>query len=111
MTTPNGAGAVERVADTDTLRWEGERLVVLSPTPMSEWRVGRYRKLAIRFRDRRYVLALAEPAHGGYRYVLPPWPLRGNEHASQEIVYDDAYVQEREAKVVLFLKRQRQWWA
>jgi hypothetical protein len=102
---------VERVGDTDTLRWEGESLVVLSPTPMPEWRVGKYRKLAIRFRDRRYALTVAEPAHGGYRYVLDPWPLIVNEHESQEIVYDDAYVQEREANVVLFRKRQRQWWA
>jgi hypothetical protein len=111
VSTPNGAGAVERVADTDTLRWEGERLVILSPTPMPEWRVGRYRKLAIRFRDRRYLLAEAEPAHGGYRYALDPWPLRVNELASQEIVYDAAYVREREARVVLLRKLQRQWWA
>ena len=57
------------------------------------------------------MLAEAEPAHGGYRYALDPWPLRVNELASQEIVYDDAYVREREARVVHLRKLQRQWWA
>ena len=78
---------------------------------MPEWRVGRYRRLAIRFRDQRYMLVEAEPAHGGHRYALAPWPLVVNELASQEIVYDEAYVREREADVVLFRKRQRQAWA
>jgi hypothetical protein len=101
----------ERIADTDTVDIEGERLLILSPNPMPDWRVGGpYTKLAVHFRDRRYALVKIDSAADGYRYTLEPWPLVPNDFASREVVYDEAYVREREASVALHRKRRRQRW-
>ena len=101
----------ESVAGTDSIRRDGDRLVVYSPEPMPEWRVGRYRRTAIRVQGQRYAVIAARPAVAGHEYVLELWPPVPNELASQEIVYDDAYVRARQEDVRELRWRRRQAWA
>jgi hypothetical protein len=100
----------ESIAGVDSIRRDGPRLVLFSPDPMPEWKVGNYRKTAIHFRGARYAVVSTRPVVGGHEYVLDPWPLRPNELAGTEITYDEAYVRERQADLAELRKRRKQFW-
>jgi hypothetical protein len=94
----------------DSVRLDDNRIVIVSPEPMPDWKVGRYRRTAIHFRGTRYAVVGTRPVLGGHEYVLEPWPARPNELASQEIVYDDAYVRERQDQAEAVREQKRQFW-
>lgn len=92
-----GITSVERLADTDTLVFEGRRLIVRCPREMPSWHVGRNRRTAVFFRGTQYVVAGAGFEQGQYEYRLEPWMPVTHELPAREIVYDEGYVREREA--------------
>jgi hypothetical protein len=104
------AKVFESIGGIDTLRRDGDRLVVYSPEPMPDWKRGRYRRTAVHFRGERYAVVEARPVVAGHQYVLEPWPSCPNELASQEIIYDDAYVRARRGDLQDQRRRRRQAW-
>jgi hypothetical protein len=106
-----GITSVERLAEIDTLVWEGARLIVRAPREMPAWRVGRNRKIAIHFRGVRYTVVAARTGGGGYEYVLDPWPVRAHELPSQDVIYDETYVRDRESDARAHARARREAWA
>jgi hypothetical protein len=92
----SGITSVERLADTDTLVFEGERLIVRCPREMPSWHVGTNRRTAVHFRGTRYVVVGAGTAQGQFEYRLEPWTPAANELRARDITYDERYVRERE---------------
>jgi hypothetical protein len=106
-----GITSVERLADTDTLVFEGERLIVRAPREMPSWHVGKNRRTAVHFRGTRYVVVGARIERGEHEYTLDPWTLRANELPARDIRYDEAYVQEREDDARAMRARNRELFA
>ena len=103
-----GITSVERFGDTDTLVFEGARLIVRSPREMPSWHVGKNRRTAVHFRGTRYVVLSARIEHGQYEYRLEPWTPAANELPARDIIYDERYVQEREDDARAIVARNRE---
>jgi hypothetical protein len=84
---------VDRVLSTD----DGA-LVVHAAHEMPDWRITRYRKAAVVYREQVYFIEAKTPLPaGGCRYLLKPWPHDANDPAGLTIHYDQDYVRERDA--------------
>jgi hypothetical protein len=103
-----GITSVERLADTDTLVFEGTRLIVRCPREMPSWHVGKNRRTSVQFRGTRYVVVGAQIEQGQYEYRLEPWTVRANELPARDITYDEHYVLEREEDARASVARNRQ---
>src|SRR6185503_10061668 len=78
---------------------EDGTVVVHASSPMADWRATRYRKTAVVFEDRTYLVASRTALPGGwFRYVLEPWPEDLHDSPARTVVYGEAYVLEREEK-------------
>ena len=103
-----GITSVERLADTDTLVFEGKRLVVRCPREMPSWHVGKNRRTAVHFRGTRYVVVGAGTEQGQFEYRLEPWTPAANELPARDITYDERYVREREDDARAIVARSRE---
>jgi hypothetical protein len=103
-----GITSVERLAETDTVVFEGPRLIVRSPREMPSWQVGKNRRTAVHFRGTRYVVVGARVEQGKHEYTLDPWTPRANELPARDITYDEGYVRGREEDARAFAARQRE---
>jgi hypothetical protein len=99
------------VGETDTLTADGDRVVIVSPRAMPDWQIVRYCPIAVHLEGRRYRLVEALPAPPGFRYVLEPWPVFVGDYPTREILYDDDYVEEREARAAFARKWRWLSWA
>ena len=94
----NASPAQTMVVGSDTVCLEDDRLVIHAAKPM-DWPVREFKRVPIYFQNRKYYLRAkieAESPHA-IRYELWPWT---DEHGSAStlfIVYDESYVQERDA--------------
>lgn len=90
-------GPARRVG-SDRLVRKGAGLVVYSDADMDEWEVRRYRRIAIDFEGRRYVVSRRDSLPGGaFAYVLEPWPAGLDDDPAAAIEYSPAYVARRDA--------------
>ncbi len=93
-------GDSETALGPDRVLRLGERLIVRSRVDMPDWNVRRFRRLAILFEGRRYFVCertVEGGADGTVRYVLAPWPDTLHDLPAGEAVYDEAFVQARDA--------------
>ncbi len=87
---------------SDLVARDGARIVVDAARDMPDWEVRKARRAAIRFRDLTYFVAAREPgARGRVTYVLEPWPERSADVPGVRLVYDRAYVEQRDREAGL----------
>jgi hypothetical protein len=89
---------------SDKVYLEGERVVIYTANPM-HWPVREFSRVPIYFQDRCYYLrskGKAEPPNA-MRFELWPWPVEYSAPSVRTIIYDSAYVAERDVS----LRRER----
>jgi hypothetical protein len=94
------AGERTRAIGTDKVLVKDDGAVVVhASSPMPDWRATRYRKTAVVFEDRTYFVATRTTLPGGWcRYLLQPWPEDLHDSPARTVLYDEAYVLEREER-------------
>jgi hypothetical protein len=91
----------------DRLTSRGSAFVVDSPADMPDWEFRQYRRTAIVVRGARYhVTEKRLLGSGRYRYLLERWP-DGADVPGRTIVYDAAYVADRDAGARTAARRDR----
>ena len=81
----------------DTTHREGGRVIVQSPVSMPDWKVSKFRRTAVVYKDERFFVAeVTRGADGGHRYVLEPWPADRGDRPSRTILYEEEYVHLRD---------------
>ncbi len=82
---------------SDTVWFEGRRLVVDAARDMPDWQVRQHRRPQIRFRNHLYFpVERTEGKWGKVRFVLEPWPERSTDLPGPRIEYDASYVLARD---------------
>ncbi|MCP4006427.1 MAG: hypothetical protein GY725_19785 [bacterium] len=103
MTLPKQGRAVGE----DWIKPVGDDLLVIARVPLREWTASRFRKSAVLIDGTRYFVAEAfepdrgrpDPAAGrGYRYRLIRWPDDLHDRPSNTLVYDEAFVANRNSE-------------
>lgn len=82
---------------SDKVTYEGDRLIVHAAVPM-DWPVREFCKVPIFFLGRKYYVRAKRPDERPHAmvYELWPWPEDLHESSSQAVVYDAAYVANRD---------------
>jgi hypothetical protein len=81
----------------DSVLFKDGEVVIYSSYDMEDWKVTKYRKAAIFFKDKKYFLTRKSKLEDGtFRYKLKEWPEDHVDLPSKSIVYDEEYVAERD---------------
>ena len=93
---------------TDRVQVSEER-VVIDATEAMDWPVREFCRVPIFFRDAKYYVRTQTEAAAPYvrRYELWPWPAQLHEAAPRHVVYDEAYVTQRNAAAAVGRRNDR----
>ncbi len=90
------ARVVQRIGSDHVTR-EGKRLLITTHAPMEDWAIRPYHRHRITFEGTPYALVDKRTEGSQVRYVLEPWD-DPNEPPAKEWTYDEAYVNDRDAR-------------
>ena len=94
-----GAHRRHAVLGSDHLSIEPERLVIRSPVDMLDWQARDFRRIQVQHAGRSWKLVAKVPGvNDTVRYELLPWPDDRSDLPGGVIVYDEAYVEARDAE-------------
>lgn len=81
---------------SDEVRLEQGRLIIHAVEPM-DWPIREFSRVPVYFQDQKYYVRSKREGERPYRviYELWPWPAEVHETSTKWLVYDEAYVAER----------------
>lgn len=82
---------------SDKVHAEGERLIIQATEPM-DWPIREFCRIPLYFQGRKYYLRSKRKGEPPYAmvYELWPWPTGSHEASTRQVIYDEAYVLERD---------------